>query len=181
MPCMNVNNRQQATKYNLERKKKKPWMLLHYATWCGHCNAMKDDWSKFEKQNKENINIARINADMIKEGHVKTDAEVNGFPAINFVDGMGEIVDYEGDRSVESLNDFARNNMKRMNGGRRRTKRKTRSKRNNHKRKNTRRRHKRNKRKSNNNVRYYKGGGILDSIETKLQRLENMIGSNTFE
>ena len=179
MPCINVDNKEKAEQYKSERKKKTPWMLLHYADWCGHCDAIKENWTNFENQNK-NMNIARLNANMITAGHVTTDAEVKGYPAINFVNGNGKIVDYEGDRSVKSLNEFARNSLKQY-GGSKRSKRKTKSKRKNNKRRNTKRRNIKYRRNSNNKVRYYKGGGILDSIETKLQKLENMIGTNTFE
>ena len=37
------------------------WMVLYYAEWCGHCNAMKPEWEKFiTKMKDKSINNSNI-------------------------------------------------------------------------------------------------------------------------
>ena len=45
------------------------WVVLFYADWCGHCNAMKPEWNKAVKKlaNSKHINIADINSNVIKQ------------------------------------------------------------------------------------------------------------------
>ncbi|KAH7105518.1 protein disulfide isomerase [Auriculariales sp. MPI-PUGE-AT-0066] len=84
-----------------------------YATWCGHCKRLKPTWDsvgeKFAEV-KDRITIAKMEA---TENDLPTDIpfKVSGFPTIKFKKaGTREFIDYEGDRSLESLIEFVEAN-----------------------------------------------------------------------
>lgn len=63
------------------------WMVLYYAEWCGHCQAMKPEWQKVvesmtaKHQAEQKINIADVISDQIP--HLTHKPDIKGFPTIN--------------------------------------------------------------------------------------------------
>ncbi|KAL0949515.1 hypothetical protein HGRIS_009566 [Hohenbuehelia grisea] len=89
-----------------------------YATWCGHCKRLKPTWDTLGEtyaDRKDKITIAKMEA---QENDLPPSApfRVGGFPTIKFKPaGTREFIDYEGDRTLESLLEFvethAKNNL----------------------------------------------------------------------
>jgi thiol-disulfide isomerase/thioredoxin len=86
-------------------------VLLH-TLWCPHCKALVDGdnapWTQFEKKYKgrPDITIEKIDAD--KQPEVATKLGAGGFPTIKMF-YMGKIFDYDGDRTLQSFEDFVNN------------------------------------------------------------------------
>jgi len=84
-----------------------------YATWCGHCKRLKPTWDSLGEKFaavKDRITIAKMEA---TENDLPPSApfKVSGFPTIKFKKaGTREFIDYEGDRSLESLIEFVEAN-----------------------------------------------------------------------
>mmetsp|Transcript_2672 Transcript_2672/g.7943 ORF Transcript_2672/g.7943 Transcript_2672/m.7943 type:complete len:497 (+) Transcript_2672:181-1671(+) len=78
-----------------------------YAPWCGHCKTLAPIWDKLGEAFKDNdsVVIAKMDATANDVPDPKK-FKVAGFPTLKFVKADGEVVDYEGDRSEESLLDF---------------------------------------------------------------------------
>ncbi|KZW04242.1 protein disulfide isomerase [Exidia glandulosa HHB12029] len=80
-----------------------------YATWCGHCKRLKPTWDSLGDKYadiKDRITIAKMEA---TENDLPGDTpfRVTGFPTLKFKKaGTREFLDYEGDRSLESLIEF---------------------------------------------------------------------------
>lgn len=74
---------------------KKPFVILVYATWCGHCKMMRDDWDDAASSAKGNHNIVEIESniyDHLVNNHASEpfaellSKNVSGFPTILKVD-----------------------------------------------------------------------------------------------
>ncbi|KAF7332095.1 Protein disulfide isomerase [Mycena kentingensis (nom. inval.)] len=80
-----------------------------YATWCGHCKRLKPTWDSLGDRYaplKNTLTIAKFEA---TENDLPPSAKftIAGFPTIKFKKaGTREFIDYEGDRSYESLVEF---------------------------------------------------------------------------
>lgn len=86
-----------------------------YATWCGHCKRLKPTWDQLGEHFapiKERVVIAKMEA---QQNDLPPSApfRVAGFPTLKFKPaGQKEFLDYEGDRSLESLVAFVEENSK---------------------------------------------------------------------
>ncbi|KAI0268270.1 protein disulfide isomerase [Gloeopeniophorella convolvens] len=86
-----------------------------YATWCGHCKRLKPTWDSLAEHYaavKDRVIIAKIDA---PENDLPPSVpfRVAGFPTLKFKPaGTTEWIDYEGDRSLESLIAFVDENAK---------------------------------------------------------------------
>ncbi|KAF7432958.1 protein disulfide-isomerase precursor [Pleurotus ostreatus] len=86
-----------------------------YATWCGHCKRLKPIWDSLGEKYaplKEKITIAKMEA---QENDLPPSVpfRVAGFPTIKFKPaGTREFIDYDGDRTLESLVAFVEEHAK---------------------------------------------------------------------
>jgi len=86
-----------------------------YATWCGHCKRLKPTWDSLGDHFaavKDRLIIAKMEA---QENDIppSTGIRVSGFPTLKFKPAGGrEFLDYDGDRSLESLIAFVEENAK---------------------------------------------------------------------
>lgn len=86
-----------------------------YAPWCGHCKRLKPTWDQLGEKYaavKDKLVIAKMDA---TENDIPPSApfRVAGFPTLKFKPAGGrEFIDYEGDRSFESLVEFVEKNAK---------------------------------------------------------------------
>ncbi|KAI6004111.1 thioredoxin-like protein [Pisolithus albus] len=77
-----------------------------YATWCGHCKRLKPIWDSLGDhfaEMKDRVVIAKMEA---QENDLPPSVpfRIGGFPTLKFKPaGSREFIDYEGDRSLESL------------------------------------------------------------------------------
>merc|ERR1712156_1007179 len=80
-------------------------LVEFYAPWCGHCKQLVPIWDKLGEKyaDHESIVIAKMDSTANELEEVK----VQGFPTIKlFKKGTNEIVDYNGDRTVEGFSKF---------------------------------------------------------------------------
>ncbi|KAI0921126.1 hypothetical protein AcW1_004792 [Taiwanofungus camphoratus] len=86
-----------------------------YASWCGHCKRLKPTWDSLGDhyaEVKDRITIAKMEA---QENDLPPSVpfRVTGFPTLKFKKaGTREFIDYNGDRSLESLIAFVEENAK---------------------------------------------------------------------
>ena len=82
-----------------------------YAPWCGHCKKLAPVWEELATKLKpfSNIIVAKFDgtANDIPPQH---GFQVMGFPTVKLFRADGEIVDYEGDRSLADLFQFVKTN-----------------------------------------------------------------------
>ncbi|CAK5275629.1 unnamed protein product [Mycena citricolor] len=80
-----------------------------YASWCGHCKRLKPTWDSLADHYaplKKTLTIVKFEA---TENDLPPSVpfSISGFPTIKFKKaGTRDFIDYEGDRSYESLSDF---------------------------------------------------------------------------
>jgi len=86
-----------------------------YASWCGHCKRLKPTWDSVGDRFadvKDRVVIAKMEA---QENDLPASVpfRISGFPTLKFKKaGSREFVDYDGDRSLESLISFVEENAK---------------------------------------------------------------------
>ena len=103
-------------------------IVLVYADWCGHCQALKPEWEKMEEAMKgdERCEIVKIESEDksgLENLNSRLDGEridVSGYPTILSIDGQTRKHHmYNGGRSADALIAWAKNGGKPLVGGRR--------------------------------------------------------------
>ncbi|MCV2423891.1 thioredoxin domain-containing protein, partial [Paucibacter sp. DJ4R-1] len=86
-----------------------------YAPWCGHCKRLAPTWDQLGEQyasQKDKFTILKMDA-TTNDLPASAGFKIAGFPTIKFKPaGSKTFVDYEGDRSIESLTEFIHTNAK---------------------------------------------------------------------
>ena len=84
-------------------------IIFVYADWCGHCNAFKPDWAKFEEWATTNsVKAEKVEGD--KNQALCEKHGIQGFPTILKVDSSGnKVAEYNGARNSDGLIEFASN------------------------------------------------------------------------
>jgi len=80
-------------------------LVEFYAPWCGHCKQLTPIWDELGEKYKDHESI--VIAKMDSTANELEEVKVQGFPTIKlFKKGTNEIVDYNGDRTVEGFSKF---------------------------------------------------------------------------
>lgn len=84
-----------------------------YAPWCGHCQALKPEYSKAAAALKGVVKVAAVDADKHKE--LGSQYQVRGFPTIKIFGGNKDSPqDYSGPRTAQGIVDAAFRELKNM-------------------------------------------------------------------
>merc|ERR1712079_63090 len=80
-------------------------LVEFYAPWCGHCKQLEPTWDKLGEKYKDSDSV--VIAKMDSTANELEEVKVQGFPTVKlFKKGTNEIVDYNGDRTVEGFSKF---------------------------------------------------------------------------
>jgi len=80
-------------------------LVEFYAPWCGHCKQLTPIWDELGEKYKDHETI--VIAKMDSTANELEEVKVQGFPTIKlFKKGTNEIVDYNGDRTVDGFSKF---------------------------------------------------------------------------
>jgi hypothetical protein len=91
-------------------------IVLFSAEWCGHCKAMKSDWTTFQnsmKTRRSDIQVVNVDAAELKG----TNISVNGFPTIYAFNNGEKVDEFDNDRSVEGFSAFAKDTFPQQQSG----------------------------------------------------------------
>ncbi len=83
------------------------WLVLYYANWCGHCQAMKPEWQKTVSllKNNKNLNIAEVESESLS--HMSPKVDIVGFPSLKMYKNGKQIDEFEGQRTANVMQTFA--------------------------------------------------------------------------
>jgi thiol-disulfide isomerase/thioredoxin len=120
-----VNSPNDLNKLNTQ-KNKEPWFVWYYADWCGHCQMMKEEWEKLVQSNP-NVNLAKVS-----DSYVKPTDNIVGYPTLKLYNSNSKIaygkktkiLDYQGNRDVDSFKEFLQKHTKPKKLRKKKTKRK---------------------------------------------------------
>lgn len=80
-------------------------LVEFYAPWCGHCKQLAPIWDELGEKFKDREDI--VVAKMDSTANELPDVKVQSFPTIKFFPkGSSEVVDYNGERTLEALSKF---------------------------------------------------------------------------
>ena len=105
---MNINANNPSEMARLNHQKKIGLVLIwFYATWCGHCNDMENEWEQLSNNHPEEVNIAKVESENYND-YVKTsnEDEVRGYPTIRLYYKNKMVKEYDGDRSFKDIYSF---------------------------------------------------------------------------
>lgn len=98
-----VDSEEKLNSVNHLLQKKRPALIWFYADWCGHCNAMKPEWQKFESKCSRtpgNKMVVKVNSDFqpnLTSNLAEISKHVEGYPSIFQVRG-NRLRRYDGQR-----------------------------------------------------------------------------------
>lgn len=104
MTVIDVNDQNDAEKFN-NMIGNGYTIVFYYMENCGHCNAMKDEWSslerKIERDNKYDVNVARVNMRALND--VDGPSDLYGFPTIYVLKDGHKVKEHTGPRTVSAF------------------------------------------------------------------------------
>jgi thiol-disulfide isomerase/thioredoxin len=107
------------TDEDVKKMMNKGAVVKFYATWCGHCQSMKEEWDKFVQKTSGSVNIIDVeseHSDKFLKIFPKLSDAAQGFPTIIFSKD-GELVrTFDGERVADKFIQFA--NSKKDGGSR---------------------------------------------------------------
>nr|AQQ10870.1 disulfide isomerase [Conus miles] len=88
--------------------KSKAVFVEFYAPWCGHCKQLAPIWDKLGEKFKDSKDI--IIAKMDSTANELEEVQIKSFPTLKyFPKGSDEIIEYDGERTLEELTKFVEN------------------------------------------------------------------------
>lgn len=101
-----TNSPQEMSNLNQE-KHKGLVMIWFYATWCGHCVNMEQEWEKLQAKHPEEVNLARVESnDYDNYQQSPNEDKVQGYPTVRLYHQDKMVKEYDGDRSFKNMYDF---------------------------------------------------------------------------
>ncbi|KAJ3272372.1 Protein disulfide-isomerase-like 2-2 [Terramyces sp. JEL0728] len=97
-------------------KSKKNTLVEFYAPWCGHCKSLAPIYEKVAKVFKNDKACVVANVDATVSEEVAARYNVQGYPTLKFFNSEGEVTEYSGGRTLESLVDFLNEHCKTFRG-----------------------------------------------------------------
>jgi thioredoxin-like negative regulator of GroEL len=94
------------------------WIVLYYANWCPHCQVMKPEWQKFAEKYAvdKSINVAEVESENLSSVGEEHRQNVEGFPTIVCLNKGKPVSKYQGPRTSNDIDNFARDNYTSING-----------------------------------------------------------------
>ena len=84
-------------------------LVLFHADWCGYCKKFMPTWNKAQSTlQSSDVVLKDFEADADKE--VMKENGVSSYPTLKMFKKNGEVIEYEGDRSLEDLDRFIKEN-----------------------------------------------------------------------
>lgn len=106
-----VNDKFMGDRFDFNKTNKRNYLVLFYADWCGHCKNFMPIWDKFAQQNSSHNNFVVQKVSCEQNKQLCQQQKVEGFPTVRFYRADGKVVEYTGDRSMDSLKKFTHDNM----------------------------------------------------------------------
>ena len=114
----NKKNKHNKTRYvgGTTRSSRKPLVIVGkvYADWCGHCQTLKPQWSKMKSMLGKIPGFQFIEIEESQTGKMAKlkakypDLKISGYPTIFKKKMGGELEYFQGERSAESIGDWAK-------------------------------------------------------------------------
>ena len=103
---INANNPNEMNKLN-NHKKKGLVLIWFYATWCGHCHNMEQEWEKLSQNHQPEVSLAKVESEDYNNYQQSPNEEmVRGYPTIRLYHNNKMVKEYDGDRSFKDIYNF---------------------------------------------------------------------------
>ena len=86
----------------------KPWFIEFYAPWCPHCMHLAPVWDDLHRQNKDKVNVARVDCTSQNGRSLCSEYQVHGYPTLLFFE-VGQDQQYQtyrGQRTLEAFEEY---------------------------------------------------------------------------
>ena len=93
--------------FNLEGFGQPKELVYFYMDGCGHCKKFSPVWDQFASSYNGNLNIRKVERNNASDE--LNQYQIQGFPTVLLLDGNGGKKEFQGDRTIQGLNDFINN------------------------------------------------------------------------
>lgn len=93
-----------------------PSLLFIHVDWCGHCRRAMPILEDVSSRLGKSLPVIRINGDQYKDMINKRLGQIKSYPTILYVNTLGHVTKFEGERSVRTLIDFVCQNTSETEG-----------------------------------------------------------------
>ena len=93
--------------FNLEGFGQPKELVYFYMDGCGHCKKFSPVWDQFSASYNGNLNIRKVERSNASDE--LNQYQIQGFPTVLLLDGNGGKKEFQGDRTIQGLNDFINN------------------------------------------------------------------------
>ena len=83
-------------------------IILYYNPGCPHCVNFMPTWNKFEASNPPGVEVNKVNVS--EDRAAGQAANIQGVPTVKLEKANGEILEYNGPRTVDGLTEFCNQN-----------------------------------------------------------------------
>ncbi|XP_018328109.1 thioredoxin domain-containing protein 5 homolog [Agrilus planipennis] len=83
-------------------------LVKFFAPWCGHCKRLAPTWEELAKRfsDSKQARIAKVDCTVDANKPLCSEEEVDGFPTIFMYKNGAKVTEYDGDRSLDDLQEF---------------------------------------------------------------------------
>lgn len=103
------SSKEDLNRFKQWQKEKRLILIRFHATWCGHCDAMTNEWETFLKNTSfsrlSELRVASVESELLAELELENEVPF-GYPTIKMYQGTQSVAEFSGKRDAPTFHKF---------------------------------------------------------------------------